>query len=603
MTGGNRPVQSVTISVVYPKPQQQIFEDSTFLMGQIKGLAQSGGEPLVLRMNGQPVPVSEHGFFAWKVNLKPGLNPVKLDALLPHSTTPQAQDIFAVYRVPPKKPLPALPLAMDEETVTPVSDVWLSERDTLTVGCLASVDADVSMTIAGVPELSFPLKSIDIKEPYLDTRERIFAKRHWTRERIPAQGYYEANIPASQLFAIKKPIHNAPLAVHLKNGTHTLQKTLPGKLTLLTKPKLAVLKENAVSRVAPEDGDRLTPQKAGTIFAIDGLCNRWVRARLSTDECMVLPLKAMRFLPADTIFSVQTLETIQLESVNAWISNVLLLFGNQTHGACPIAIESLPPSEVNRLQVRLYGVHADGDAIQDAPTDNRVIRQIHRRAVAENVVELWIDLHRPLAGYDYAIVGGQWRLMVKTLPPEIAQTRVLIDPGHGGVEFGALGLNGVPEKSVNLKVSRLLRDALTAAGFRVFMTRDDDVEVSLEARQRKAIEVQADVLVSIHHNALPDGRDPLKDIGACCFSYYPFSKALAKTLLAGLIAPPNGLPDNGLFEESLFIPRIHQATSVLVEVGFFTHPQEFERLIDPAFQKDVAQRLACAVTEYCRLRQ
>jgi N-acetylmuramoyl-L-alanine amidase len=256
---------------------------------------------------------------------------------------------------------------------------------------------------------------------------------------------------------------------------------------------------------------------------------------------------------------------------------------------------------MNRLQIRLYGVCSYCDFIQ-YPTQDSVVQQIHWRQVAENVLELWIDLQCPLAGYDYAWIKGEWQFTVKCLPSRLSDIRVLIDPGHGGTESGSTGLNGLPEKTLNLTVSKLLRDALQKEGFQVCLTRNEDKEVALLQRGKLVLTEKAHIVLSIHHNALPDGRDPLKAEGASCFYYQVFSKPLAGALLTGLSDNRGSrfeVPNYGLFYDSLYMTRIHQAMAVLVEIGFFTNPVEFERLIDAAFQKEAAQRLASALRNYC----
>lgn len=233
------------------------------------------------------------------------------------------------------------------------------------------------------------------------------------------------------------------------------------------------------------------------------------------------------------------------------------------------------------------------------------MRQIHWRQVAENTLELWIDLHQSIAGYDYAWRDGAWYFTVQALPSTISDIRILIDPGHGGSEWGSTGLNGLPEKKLNLAVSRLLKTALIEAGFQVDLTRDADVPLSLPERGEAVLREKPHMVLSLHHNALPDGRDPLKAQGACTFYYHPFSKPLAENLLTWLTeahAEFETIPSYGLFYDSLYMTRIHQALAVLIEVGFFTHPDEFERLIQPEFQQQVAQRLTNALVNYCVAR-
>ncbi|MCE3235713.1 MAG: cell wall hydrolase/autolysin [Vampirovibrio sp.] len=590
------------IRVVYPKPEQQIFEDSTFLMGGVTGL------PVGARLwvNGQPVPISPQGFFAWKIPVHAGLTPVKIEVRREESTPPLAQELFALYGVLPLLVLPAMPLAIHEETLTPAEDIWLTKVDMLTVACSASVDAEVSLTIPGLLEQSRRLMPIQSESSYVDTRETIFAERHWVSPRIPVAGYYQASIPIRELMAASGPQTTPralPLVLHLRHGQASLDKTLPGTLTLLDAPRQAIIREDwAVTRTAPVNGARLTPQREGTRVQIDGLRQGWVRVRLSPEESFYVSLEALDFgVGVPEGGRPQALAFVKSEVVSASMSRVRLAFGDALPYACPIQLESVPSERMNRLHVRLYGVCSHCDFIQ-YPPDDGVIRQLHWRQVAEHVLELWIDLHRPLCGYDYAWENGELHVTVKSLPARLADIKVLIDPGHGGQETGSTGLNGLPEKDLNLTISRLLRDALLKEGFQVQLTRNADQDLSLPQRGQAVLNAQADMVLSIHHNALPDGRDPLKAEGASCFYYHAFAKPVADALLAGLTDNRGScftVPNYGLFYDSLYMTRIHQAVAVLVEIGFFTNPAEFERLIDSAFQQEAAQRLASALRTYC----
>lgn len=599
------------ILVVYPKPEQPIFEDSTFLMGGVSGLP-AGAR---LWVNGQAVPVSHQGFFAWKIPIHAGLNPVRLEVRMAESVPPEAEELFALYGVPPLDVLPALPLAVHEETLAPASDVWLTPADTLTVACSASMDAEVSFTIPGWLETPVWLQPVQNGQAFLDTREMIFAELHWNAQRIPTQGAYQVSIPVKSLLEKAKASAageglpaDLPMVLQLRHGEQVLEQRLPGRLTILTAPRMAtVTQDQAVTRTSPENGARLTPQRTQTRVAIDGLEKNWARARLSQEEAFYLPLDVLAF-DAGQAAQPESIVPMRLASIKtetqdvAAAATVRLIFSAHPEFACPVQVEAVPSKRMNRLQVRFYGVCSHCDFIQ-YPPENTIIQQLHWRQVSENVLELWIDLHRPLAGYDYAWQSGEWRLAVKSLPANLADIRVLIDPGHGGAETGSTGLNGLPEKELNLTVSRLLRDALLQEGFQVSLTRNGDQALSLPERGQLVVDKKADIVLSLHHNALPDGRDPLRAEGASCFYYHAFSKPLAQALLDGLTDNRGNrftVPNYGLFYDSLYMIRIHQALAVLVEIGFFTNPQEFERLIDPAFQQEEARRLASVLRQYCQ---
>jgi N-acetylmuramoyl-L-alanine amidase len=259
----------------------------------------------------------------------------------------------------------------------------------------------------------------------------------------------------------------------------------------------------------------------------------------------------------------------------------------------PVLIES----DQDRLNISLVNTVSQCDFIQYDPAD-RLIREIVWRQETDRVVTLRATVSG-LSGYDYGYENGELVISVKTLPQSVSATRILLDPGHGGAETGGTDPTGIPEKTLNLSLALQVEDALKQAGFQVILTRRDDRDVSLQERQRLALEHQADIILSLHHNALPDGRRPEDIKGICTFYYHPFALPLAKQLQHGLV---NGLnrPDYGVFYDSLYLTRIHQALSLLLEFGFMTHPEEADILRDPAFQRQVAQTLCESLLRFLK---
>jgi|GEM_PF-2428384 len=612
------PGAETRIQLVYPKVGQEIYEDSTFLMGQVLACPTGAYLEVDAVLQEKPaatrVSLSPQGFFAWKIPIHSGMNPVALSVRLNSASPPIAQELLALHGAPPLAILPPLPLGVHEETMQPASDVWLTETDTLSVSCSASLEAQVFLEIPGFLPQPVAIPPMATVHPFVDNRETIFAQLHWTRQRIPTQGYYQLKLPVKQLLLLASISHlsqeaeDLPLVLVLHHGENVLKMPFPGKLSLLLQARSAVvIQDRAVTRTAPESGARLTPQRQNTWVKVDGLQQGWARVRLSADEAFYLSTESLAFQDVNPLKEQPlSLVSIQAESLNPTASVVKLVFGNggqsEHRYASPIQVEVIPSVAMNRLQVRLYGVCSRCDFIH-YPANNAVVRHIHWRPVAEDVLELWIDLHHALSGYDYVWQDGQWQFTVKMLPRRLADIRVLIDPGHGGSETGSTGLNGLQEKDLNLTVSRLFRDALIKTGFeQVSLTRNTDETLSLQERGDKVMQTQADIVLSIHHNALPDGRDPLQVEGASCFYYQAFAQPLAQALLSGLTDNRGSryeVPNYGLFYDSLYMTRIHQAVAVLVEIGFFTNPTEFERLIDPQFQQEAAQRLASALRNYC----
>ena len=176
--------------------------------------------------------------------------------------------------------------------------------------------------------------------------------------------------------------------------------------------------------------------------------------------------------------------------------------------------------------------------------------------------------------------------------------KICIDPGHGGAEKGSIGCSGMPESQVNLEIATQVKSYLETLGATVIMTRTSQSEnPSLDERVRIATNNQADFLISIHNNALPDGRDPWKEHGTSSYWYHPQSVALAGCLKNSVKAA-SGFIDLGARYQNLALARGPAMPSVLLEIGFMINPDEFAQLIDPQFQTKIAQAIAEGVKDY-----
>ena len=174
---------------------------------------------------------------------------------------------------------------------------------------------------------------------------------------------------------------------------------------------------------------------------------------------------------------------------------------------------------------------------------------------------------------------------------------IVIDPGHGGKECGSIGPTEIPEKDVNLKISKYLKDELIKAGAHVYMTRESDEYVDLYDRVEYAKKKNADVLISIHNNALSDGQNPYITHGTETYYFQPQAKILAQSVQKNLIAA-NGFNDLGVKYGSLVLTRPTDPVSILVEVGFMINPYEYEELLKPENQQKYAVGIKNGIVEY-----
>jgi N-acetylmuramoyl-L-alanine amidase len=191
---------------------------------------------------------------------------------------------------------------------------------------------------------------------------------------------------------------------------------------------------------------------------------------------------------------------------------------------------------------------------------------------------------------------------------------VVLDPGHGGAEPGAVSPGGLAESLVNLAVAREAQAALEAQGVATLLTRTGDYELSLPTRSEIARDVNPRAFVSVHHNAEPDG--PRNGPGS--ETYYQIGSADSKRL-AGLIyeevvkalsaykvawvadtdAGAKYRPSaTGPGDYYAMLRQPGKVVSVIAELAFISNPPEAELLARPDVQKVEGQALARGIIRY-----
>jgi N-acetylmuramoyl-L-alanine amidase len=216
--------------------------------------------------------------------------------------------------------------------------------------------------------------------------------------------------------------------------------------------------------------------------------------------------------------------------------------------------------------------------------------------------------------------------------------RVVVDPGHGGAQEGAISPDGQLEKAVALDVARRLKAALEHQGVDVLLTREQDVLLALADRVTFANQARPDVFVSLHLNSMPTRRLRAKLEGVQTFflsasasgedarrvadrenadssgvgapqptdtlafiladlrrsEAHADSARLAYAIHPRLVAASGG-SDHGVQQAPFFVLTGVDAPAVLVEFGFISHPEESRRLARPEYRDRVAQAIADGV--------
>jgi len=215
--------------------------------------------------------------------------------------------------------------------------------------------------------------------------------------------------------------------------------------------------------------------------------------------------------------------------------------------------------------------------------------------------------------------------------------RVVIDPGHGGHDPGAIGYGGIKEKDVVLEIGKKLRTIMTDKfGVEVIMTRDNDIFIPLEERTAIANKAGADLFISIHANAsrnkkaggvetyflnfatdedskrvaARENATTTKNMGdleailndLMLNSKINESSKLARYVQGSILDEVNGnggrFHDRGVRQAPFYVLIGAQMPSILIETSFITNKEDARRLADYKFQTALAESIADGVKRY-----
>jgi N-acetylmuramoyl-L-alanine amidase len=181
----------------------------------------------------------------------------------------------------------------------------------------------------------------------------------------------------------------------------------------------------------------------------------------------------------------------------------------------------------------------------------------------------------------------------------VGRYKVVIDPGHGGPDPGAVGIGGLRETDVVLDVCLQVAQLLQARGVQVLMTRTTEVDVDLPPRVALANSSRADAFVSVHANALSRYRPDVNGIESFYFQEAGRpSRNLAAALQQQMLSISPGSPDRGVKPARFFVIRRTVMPSTLVEMGFVTGALDAPRLADAPYRRRMALALATGILNF-----
>jgi N-acetylmuramoyl-L-alanine amidase len=321
----------------------------------------------------------------------------------------------------------------------------------------------------------------------------------------------------------------------------------------------------------------------------------------------------------------------------------------------PVTYNTFVLINPTRLVLDLNGTWIHSSLPQTYAIENDMVRQVRISQNQPNIVRIVLDIKEGMQADEYRIStikedptnGNPWRLVLdfgqlKPVPdnltdansskpvvnapatqpalpptafpdpkpikfydaPGLQDKVIVLDPGHGGSDSGAIGAGKTTEKNLALTISQEVRKLLEKSGAKVVMTRTEDRDVyqpnataaqELQARADIANKAGANLFVSVHINSFTS-----PDANGTAIYYYPKTTGdirLARFVHDGMIQQM-GLFDRGNIPARFYVLKHTDMPAVLAEVAFVSNPAEEKLLNDPNFRKKAALGIYNGIAKY-----
>ncbi len=525
--------------------------DSAFVFGS------AGRGDARVTVNGESVPVyPTGGWLAWLPLPKDTIARFQIVAAAGRDTA--AIELVAAVAAPFEPPVH--PVWIDTTSLSPRGDVWIRPGEGVRMSLRATPDASVRGLLSQGGSIEFTPAA---------TPGAYVA--WWPQELGPRGGSVLAPEP------VPEPSDTAWMVVMVIVGADTARARWPLRVTMIDLDSPTVIQVNDdPAGEGTTDGilaGRPTPLGTyhwffpnGTTATVSGRNNSQVRLQLSQSSAAWVDVTGVEPLPLGTPPLFGTVRSPRLQPND---KSVVLRI--PLPGPIPFRVDE----DAHDLHLTLYGVAADMDWIHYGSTDP-LVRLIAFSQPREDEAVVTVSLTTEVWGYRTLWDGSDLLLEVRR-PPLINPRRPLaaqliaLDAGHP--PLGAIGPTGLKEPDITLGVARKAAEILERYGAQVVLTRDSEGPLDLSQRTKAAEAADAELLVSIHANALPDGVNPFVNNGTSVFYFHPRSVALARELNRALVRQ-FGFPDLGIGRGDLALARPTWMPAALTEGLFLMIPEQ-----------------------------
>lgn len=284
------------------------------------------------------------------------------------------------------------------------------------------------------------------------------------------------------------------------------------------------------------------------------------------------------------------------------ITGTWRVFGDSVYDYIQVALSSRVPYQSlqmldpSRIVVDLFGTTSNTNWITQLESATE-IDDVHYEQIGDDIFRITIQLkNKQHWGHQLYYRGNTLNIKIKQQPKKLSLQNLVIavDAGHGGSNTGAQGITGVIEKDLTLAVSLKLKNLLLQQGAKVIMTRDTERFFDNQERILFYRDSMPDLLVSIHMNS---SADPVNVEGTMMFYRHPGYGSLNESIykrMKELPLKPGGITSS--FNFMLNSPT--EYPNALVETLFLSNPAEEAKIVDPAFQQLVAEKILNGLKDF-----
>ncbi len=559
------------IEITYPWDGKKIpAVKKTFVLGNIQP------STATLYINGEKIDVYKTGSFIAQVPVAPGDFAFNCELFDGDATNYYSREIKVAAPL-----LAAVSTStLNLKIISPASDEILKEGDLLNVLAIGTPGKKAEFTLKGLV-------------------------KHYPMTEMPRNSgrYY-----AAYFIRGGKRVKKKKLEIKLFGGA------FPGKISVKSDARISVdnvpwlvvtSTDNAVIRNGVNGGYMMFLCE-GVKLVADGKIGPMIRVRLAENFSGWIHESKVEKLPAAALWPDAETRTISISTTSRGIIAKVSMWGKMPY----MVLE-----KGREISVRLFYTRVHSNWVIYNSQDN-FLKAVSFETPATNVAQVNLTTKEKIWGYDVYYrnnalfievrkepkIAGKW-------PKPLKNLRVVLDPGHsmlvGGRPMkenppydGAISPSGWTECEANLEIARQIEKDLLKLGATVYMTRKGGEEVPLKERPKIAKKAGGDIYISIHNNAIADGRDPFAaPRGFSIYFYHAHSMAFAKSIHDSFVRSIN-LPDEGLRFGDYHVVRMTYMPSILVENAYMIFPEHEEMLKSARFRAKLSKAVCKGILDF-----